>query len=253
MAALGRVTAVAALSGVLVWGALAWPGLAAEPTAVRSGHHPGFGRLVLDWSAPVTVTTEPRGEWVLLTFDHPFEADLTPVLEDLEDYLLGFAPGESRRQLLLLLAPSVRPNVFAFDSHVVVDFYPVTGARPLLPVRTGRHGEIDRIVFDWPESVGFRLSQARGRITLEFDRSVRIDSNAIVDALAPRVLDAWVEADGRRSRLHLRLPAGVAVEAYRQAEDERRILLDLQPAAPAAPPTFEAEPLGAAAAAPNTS
>jgi hypothetical protein len=31
------------------------PARSAEPVAVRAGIHPGFGRLVLEWSAPVQV------------------------------------------------------------------------------------------------------------------------------------------------------------------------------------------------------
>ena len=71
---MGVITRTGALLAALGWlGSFTHASLAAEPTAVRSGLHPGFGRLVLDWSAPVTVESQPRGEWVALSFPHPFE------------------------------------------------------------------------------------------------------------------------------------------------------------------------------------
>ncbi|MEI6162389.1 MAG: hypothetical protein WCP77_21360, partial [Roseococcus sp.] len=46
----------------------AWPVAAQERVAVRTGDHPGHGRIVFDWAAPPAYQVEQQGDRVILRF-----------------------------------------------------------------------------------------------------------------------------------------------------------------------------------------
>ncbi|MEX0815325.1 MAG: hypothetical protein WD014_06580, partial [Dongiaceae bacterium] len=92
LAAVAAVVAVLCLSLVLIFGAAvagaaepAPPPAAARPAdgtvvPVRAGEHPGFSRLVFDWTAPVPYELSRAGDVVTLRFAAAGRLDLAPAL-----------------------------------------------------------------------------------------------------------------------------------------------------------------------------
>lgn len=60
-----------------IWlGLLAQPALAQERVGVRTGDHPGHGRIVFDWAAPPAYQVEQQGDRVILRFPNADAVDL---------------------------------------------------------------------------------------------------------------------------------------------------------------------------------
>ena len=118
----GRSSALAASPG----DALA---AAAEAVEVRAATHPGFGRLVLEWPAPVAFDGHQDGQRVTLRFPRPFKADLGAVKDVLGDYVVGLVPAADGRAVVLQLAPGIMASLDVDDDRiVVVDLAPPAAA-----------------------------------------------------------------------------------------------------------------------------
>ncbi len=220
-----------------------------DQVAIRAATHPGYGRVVFEWPVPVAAKAELAGQQLRLRFERPFDGDLAGLPERLRGYVRDVAAGEATGEVVLLLEPDVQPKVSRFDRRLVVDLYRQTDGQPLVPVRTGQHGETLRIVFDWPHPVAFRVGQGAGYVAVEFDRPASFQTGPLIQALYPRVLDARAEADAERSRVVLRVPPDVVARGYTVGDD--RVLLDLTAGgepAPAAAPEPGAQPVAQPAA-----
>jgi hypothetical protein len=203
----------------------ATPAHSPEAVAVRAGIHSGFGRLVLEWPAPVEVEGQGEGTRYRLRFGRPLAAVLDAAVARLGDYLESAQLRPDGRELVLELAPgiAVRQTVEG-GRTVVLDLAPAAAAGRV-EVRTGLHDGFARVVFDWPEPTRFEATAAAEQVEIRFSRAGAIDTAEI----APR-LSAWLE-DARASRgaggseVRLELQPGVSARVFRV--DEERIAVDL--------------------------
>ncbi|WP_456237390.1 hypothetical protein, partial [Falsiroseomonas selenitidurans] len=92
-------------------------------------------------------------------------------------------------------------------------------APPRVGIRTGIHPGFTRIVFDWPERVGYLLSQSGNKAELSFARPARLDTAALARPLR-NLLAAEQQAEG----LVLTLRPGVQL---RHLVVGSRVVLDL--------------------------
>ncbi|UPG72249.1 hypothetical protein MVG78_17310 [Roseomonas gilardii subsp. gilardii] len=107
------VAAGLALGASLILAAL--PGRA-EPVAVRSGEHPGMGRLVFDWSLPTGYRLEQLGGRAMLHFDSPGEFRMPAKLPRNVLALRGTADGV---EVTLRSGAQLRP--FRLGERIVLD------------------------------------------------------------------------------------------------------------------------------------
>lgn len=230
---------------------------AAEGVAIRSAPHDGFGRIVFDWAEPTNFETSRFGDELRITFSRPLAGDLAGPLAGLPQYLAGAAVEPDGRTVVLTLKGAIGYRAFPEAKLVVVDLLAAAdsadrtaqvkdaeaSALPALPVRVGTHGEFDRIVFDWPQSVSYTIERAGDRLAIRFDRAARLDLSTL-SAKLPR----WIKpAAVRRGANDLTVELIVPPETrFRDFVNGRSVVLDLfrsatvpsesPPAEPAATP-----------------
>jgi tetratricopeptide (TPR) repeat protein len=206
--------------------AAAWGIPAAQAAQVRAAPHDGYGRLVFDWAAPVRWQAEVAAGNLILQFSAPVTDDPAGAVAPLKDYVSAVRLSEDRRTVTLPLTGQIDVNAFTLGSAVVIDFHkPDSGApaaqaapaptvpspaapsprpAPTLGVRTGSHPGFERLVFDWPRSVGYRVDQADRRARITFERPAEIDLGALRTAL-PAALSA-VTAQSTDTALSVSVP-----------------------------------------------
>ena len=99
------------------------------------------------------------------------------------------------------------------------------GAPALVEVRAAVHGDLERIVFDWPDTVGHEVTQQGDRLVVAFDRPARIDLSGLLERLGPRVIDAWTEDGDTTTRVWVRVGRRVGFRSFSLAGD--RVVVDL--------------------------
>ncbi|MGI9500213.1 MAG: hypothetical protein ACR2P3_09255 [Geminicoccaceae bacterium] len=69
-----------------------------------------------------------------------------------------------------------------------------------IAVRTGKHCGYDRVVFDWPKPVGYKIERWEDKVVVDFNRTRKIDVSHVPHSLGRFVLDAYSEkhAEGTR-------------------------------------------------------
>ena len=92
---------------------------------------------------------------------------------------------------------------------------PAAPSGPELAVRTGRHANYDRIVFDWPASVDFEVEPDAGAARILFARPARIDDSAVRRQL-PEALRGFASTPSASGlTVTVPVPDGRSINAFR--------------------------------------
>ena len=184
-------------------------GAAAEPVPVRAGVHEGYGRLVFNWPTPVPYRASADGLQLVVTFGRPIETEFDVVLRRLGKYLSAARTEADGRTVTLGLRGPHAIRDFSQGTAVVVDILDASVAppeptalatprtdvgaaaaesvpqsasspaaappAPVIRVRVGEHDGFSRLVFDWPERVGYRISRDGARAVVDFERPARLE------------------------------------------------------------------------------
>lgn len=107
----------------------------APSLVVRSGEHPGFGRLVFDWTRNVEYTVVQDGKRVTVRFDQPAKIDYAGLAEHLPKPITAVEPAaaEGGAGLQLSLASEARLRHFRSGTRVVLDILDPIGAPTAKP------------------------------------------------------------------------------------------------------------------------
>jgi len=253
---MNRLCAAAALALALLLGLA--PARAADAVKTRAAEHEHFGRIALDWPAPVGFEARLDGTTLAIRFERSFTTKLAPVTNNLASYVSSVSLDDAGTTLTATLKRPVTLKTFTDGNTIAIDLVAEAGAatqRAAAPVQTGdanpvpkapppaaanqpgaassgekaavvvRFGEHDgyrRLVFDWPATVTYTLSEDHGSARLHFGRPAELDATRIGAALPdamPRVSD---EAGG--TTLTLRVPGGSQLRHFRSGDS---IVLDL--------------------------
>ena len=122
--------------------------------------------------------------------------------------------------ILLLSAPAI-----AFASGPAPAKGPIAlTPSPAIGVRSGAHEGFTRVVFDWPQPVGYELTEAGDRIILSFDQRATLDLSGVSPHQALFVTPSNARAGDGRTSATIMLPPGVTVRHFRAGD---RIVVDL--------------------------
>lgn len=149
---------------------------AAEPISVRAGQHDAFARIVVDLPRPIGYVAKLNDDQLILEFDEPVTGDVSQVGKTLAEHVRRAALIDETRLVLDLKGPH-RMKDFVNEGSIVVDLRPVTENAPKtqrINTRFGDHPTFTRLVFDWPSTVGYRLRNQDGSISIRFDRAADI-------------------------------------------------------------------------------
>lgn len=108
---------------------------------VRTGEHPGFFRVVFDWTRPVDYKVLSNGESAVVTFQRDARIDLpafrAAMPEDLRD--VAVERGDGSLEVRVPLPDEGRVRHFTSGTKVVLDLLPAAGQQP--PRRTPEEQE----------------------------------------------------------------------------------------------------------------
>ena len=236
---------------------------AQDSVPVRGGAHPDFGRLVFDWTSPVDYGARIENGRLIVTFDRRANFDTGSAERHLFRYLDAISVADEGRSLVFDLKQAYGLETFTLGTKVVVDLLrdtsqvsarpapqaataaggeappppqappqpqpqqqtqPQPQALPEVRVRVGEHSEFERLVFDWPAPVGYRVEQDVGAGSIVFERAARLDVRRLQEK-PPSLLRRFEDrrADGQLSVLLQYVP-GTRLRAF---ADGPRVVVDL--------------------------
>jgi alginate production protein len=206
-----------------------------EKVVVRSGRHAKYSRLVFDWPAPVGCEILQEDDEIIITFDRPSEFDLSSAVDQLGAPLLDAQVEADGRRVVLKVEDGIEFRTHRFDGDVLaIDISEssrlvstpsaqtptVTGdpsVSETVAIRTGRHADHSRLVFDWSKAVGHEIIRSGSEITLTFDRPGVFDLSSVTAQIGKPLLETRVEAGGRR--IVLTVEQGAEFHAHRYDGD----------------------------------
>ncbi len=192
---------------------------------LRAAAHEGYGRIVFNWQEPVGHAAAIDGDRLTVRFSRTVDTDYTAALRQLDRYIAEIRTEADGVTVSARLKGNYLLRHFDLGAAVVLDLLdkvpvppafeaPSRGAptelinrpvaevmdeAPQIAVRTGIHQGFTRIVFDWPERVGYRIDRDGETTTIVFDRGARADLSELQQRSLPRLLGA--RADRRDGRL----------------------------------------------------
>jgi len=257
-----------------IWLLLAWliavsaPTLSvAEPVRVRGGVHEGYGRIVFTWQSPVTFKAAVDGQRLNIDFGRDIEADYAQLLRVLRAYVTAASTGADGRSVDIALRGPFALRSFDLGSSVIVDLLrngdtaaaPPGEAQPAqtpqtvptvptVGVRYGVHSNFDRVVFDWPRPVPYRIERDGERAVVTFARPARIETGNRPRLRNLRGLSA--ETRDNELAVTLTVPENVRLRDFLSGP---KVVLDIGGERPMPPPQPPAAQVPAAQApAPST-
>jgi len=148
-----------------------------ENVVVRGWSHENFGRLVFDWTTPVTYTARLTGQQLTVDFNKPIETRFAPALKYLRSYIINASTTRDRHKVQFTLAGDFSLHTFKNNNAIVLDLRrrktPQT-AQPSLGVRLIKHPSYTRVVFDWKCAVGYSVGLEGGHLQLRFDKPASV-------------------------------------------------------------------------------
>ncbi|MEE9140833.1 MAG: hypothetical protein V3U18_08685, partial [Alphaproteobacteria bacterium] len=102
-----------------------------RPLAVRVGEHPGFSRVVFDWTRPVEYRILRDGATATVSFDVPARIDLDKLRADLPDRVkaVDLAANSSGLAVHLTISEAARLRHFRSGARIVIDVLGPAGPR----------------------------------------------------------------------------------------------------------------------------
>lgn len=247
---------------------------AAERVPARAGVHPGYGRLVFDWPAPVGHSTSLSGRTLTIAFDRSIEAAFGTVERVLAGYVDKIAVAADGKTVVATLKADFRMRSFRAGNRVVVDLLangdnapaaaapaiasvPAAQPRPLGPagraaaaapaqvmVRASRTDDYGRLVFAWPRKVPFTVDRQGQSVAIRFDAPATIDIDGLRRNLPPQINSAVIRPDASRLDIGLVVAEGAQLRYFHNGAD---VVFDVVSPAPAARPARPPRRLGPSA------
>jgi hypothetical protein len=204
---------------------------AGEPVRVRAAEHPGYGRIVFDWPAPVDYRVDSSDGRISIRFERPLSTSFDEVERRLGGYVRRIALSEDETAVEIATSAAHRVRAFTNDSSVVVDILRADAvparlepAPRALDVRTGRHKQYGRFVFDWDGRVGYAVDRTADTVTVQFDRPGKVDMPRLWRILPPQVSAVSAENTRRGLKVEFAVPDHQRIRHFR---DRDSIVVDV--------------------------
>lgn len=269
-----------------VFGAVAFvqPALADPVTVRASKQSDGAARLDFIWPRAVPYQASQDGRTVTVTFGRTVEGDVSAGVSRISDFVRSAQLGGDGRTVTILLNRDAEVLDYPTGARVVLEMLPLgppdppgaaqaealppapepeapqasgpqpaTGGgaapadAPNVRVRTGRHTDKTRLVFDWDEKVPYRLASADGVHTLTFDAPANIDAGRFSGGSVREIGAARSDADAQSTRVVFTTSPSSTVRHFYSGA---KVVVDvLRPTSATPPPPLPAPAVAAAPAA----
>lgn len=221
----------------------------AEPVRVRAAIQSDSGRIAFNWDFPVSYSVRISGPQLVISFGREIEANLNVIQQALPGYVQRAELGGDGRTVTLFLTKSFELVHFPAGRAVVIDLIgtpvieaatspeptlepePVIATQSAEPptlavpqdvsgfrkvnVRTGRHADKVRLVFDWPDQVNYRVDRDGGVTRVIFDSPAQIDVRDLGTVMPDLIGDARSTVEGGQTIVSLAIAEGARVQDLR--------------------------------------
>lgn len=216
-------------------------GQAADAAPVRAASKDGYGRIVFDWPTPVRYASNIIGGQLVLQFDQPVTGNIGAAVSGLPGYLQSGQISPDRRTVTFPLTNSFQMRTITVGAAVVVDLFgaqPTQGlatesvqsqpevavAQPTpsvqivapvaVAVRNGRHPDYNRVVFDWPSAVPYRVQRDGDRTSIVFERPSTLSVEALRRGLPVELRAATLSISASETTVNFPAPADQEVRHF---------------------------------------
>jgi hypothetical protein len=217
------------------------PAFSQENVRVRGGEHANFGRLVFDWPSSVDYKAEIAGRNLIVRFDRPMSTNFDGAVAILDDFVGGAGLSGDNTTATVRLLGDYTLRTFESGNSIVVDMVRKPGSAtsgpsaPTLKVRKGQHSDYDRLVFDWTRPVQYNVSRDGGRLSVDFNRSAKIDIVALRWGLGRGFAEPAAKTEAKKlifsvdvnsaSRIrHFRAGNKVVLDVFRTTSDKTALM-----------------------------
>ncbi len=210
----------------------------AETIQVRGGQHPGFGRLVFDWSKVKTEKVEYTAKidkgFLVVRFERPFDADLSRLTNTLDKYVASATREPDGKTFRFGLKNDYRLRTARYGRSIALDLQSgdtrqvdraKPSTRPVLKARFGDHPGFSRVVFDWKKPVPYTVRKDGNRVTVDFDRPADVDLSHFNFEEPEFIEKARSSGTAARTTVVLDVPAGAELKHFR---DGPRVAIDIR-------------------------
>ncbi|WP_157845951.1 tetratricopeptide repeat protein [Kiloniella litopenaei] len=180
----------------------------AQDIPVRTGIHPGYGRIVFDWPEQVGYDAKIRQRELIVQFDKAGNYQLDNVLLGIKGYTGKPIVDPTKKTLTFPLLDDFSLKTFTAGPKVIIDLQvdlnadnsnevaKESSAPPVSGVgfRFAEHPDYNRLVFDWPQKVQGAISQADDKLTVRFDKGATVDLGKLNKQKMPFVQNGRVIA-----------------------------------------------------------
>lgn len=230
---------------------------AAGPAAIRAAPHQGFGRIAIDFPAPVRYVVRVKGTTLTIHFSRPLEGRADALKSDLAAYIADAKIEAKGRTLVARLRRPVSVNAFTLhDKTAVFDLTPSAAPRPApagdakqqqrqpesvkMDFAAVTDGATTRVTFRWTRPVWYEFSKKGDAVRLSIRGGGAIDAAGLAAALP--TLAPIVERRGSMTVVAMTVPAGARFRHYRHGKAMIIEVTRAPVAAPDPPPALSAAP-----------
>ncbi|MGP9821543.1 hypothetical protein ACTZWW_16125 [Salinarimonas sp. NSM] len=272
-----RVRALALAPLILLAPAPGEPGLAsaqaqqaqaqsAPQARIRAAQEPTWGRIRLDFDAPVTVAARADNGVLVIRFDRSVEIVSERIAEEIPSYVAQVRRDPDGTGLRMALSQNFSASVLPAGETVFVDLLPEAwrGMPPGLPedvvaelarraaaaeerfsaeraarreampapmpVRVAELPGLTRLIFAAPEGVPVEARSTEDTITLFFDERLALEPERLLPTI-PGIADVSEDDTGEALYVRIDLDDGWVARGFREEEG---FVLDIEPLDPAA-------------------
>ncbi|MHC8509168.1 MAG: tetratricopeptide repeat protein [Rhodospirillales bacterium] len=239
----------------------------ADPVQVRAFRKAdGAARIDFVWPRAAPYEAVQEGRTVTVRFGRRIEADFTNAMRRIPDFVRAVSAGPDGRTVVINLNRDAEVLNYPSGALVILEMLPLgppdpPGAAPApateaetaadgvpsVPVRTGRHTDKTRLVFDWPEKVEYTLESEDGVNTLTFRAPARIDADRFGGGRVRDIGGARAETGDDETRVIFTTPPSSKIRHFHSGS---KVVFDIPRASDGRPAPPLPAPVSAAAAAP---
>ena len=233
----------------------------AQTVTIRTSAQENTGRIVFNWSNPVSYKAVMDGQSLQVSFSSAIEGDVSSIQRTLGRFISNVSQGDSGRALILDLTGDFYLAHYPSGTSIIVELTnktpteaPVAPVVPVVPVaqdaqnvqveavqpepepkqepitaspqtisteglpdvkiRTGRHPDKLRIVFDWTDKHPYEFERTDGNIKLTFNQAARIEAGSLATIIPSLIGAARSDAISAKTLVQLSVAPGAKVSHF---------------------------------------
>ena len=213
--------------------------------SISTASDDGFGRIIFTLDPVAHATAAITAGIVTVTFDRKVTIDPAQLARNFSAYVSSARLDPDGKTLRLALAQDAHLHTSLSTDRIAIDLVPQTfaGTPPdlpppppkeasavdvaklsALPIRAGAYANFSRMVFDWPQTVAYKISASPAHITVRFEAMARPDFSAFEHIAPPWVKEAGWRVENHGTVIELTADSG---SHYHDFRDGNHVVLDI--------------------------